>query len=68
MILLGICISGSCGLSVWRGNILGRKNTRVIIMIRASEIGGTDIIEGSTLPSWHCIWEILDKYVLFICI
>lgn len=47
MILLGICISGSCGLSVLRGNILGRKHTRVMIMICASEIGGTDIIEGS---------------------
>lgn len=47
MILLGICISGSCWLSVWRGNILGKKHTRVMIMIRASEIGGTDIIEGS---------------------
>lgn len=42
MILLGICISGSCGLSVWRGNILGGKHTRVMIMIRASEIGGTE--------------------------
>lgn len=43
MILLDRCISGSCGLSVWRGNILGRKHTRVMIMIRASEIGGTDM-------------------------
>lgn len=46
MILLDICISGSCGLSDWRGNILGRNHTRVMIMIRVSEIGGTDI-EGS---------------------
>lgn len=43
MILSGICISGNCGLSVWRRNIWGRKHTRVMIMIRTSESGGADI-------------------------
>lgn len=56
MILLDICIPGSCWLSVGRGNILGRKHTRVMIMI-PNEVGGTDM---------KLSWKMLDKYVLFI--